>query len=395
MLSIDQARVLLLAAAKPITEIEVLPASEALGRILATNIISAIDVPPLDNSAMDGYAVRISDAQQGAFLPVSQRIPAGEYPQRLAPGTAARIFTGAPIPAGADAVVMQEDTEVSNGQVRILRTPCRGDHLRRKGEDIAAGSIALVAGTQLGPAQLGVAASVGTEYLTVFRRLKVAVFFTGDELIQPGHPLPPGRIYDSNRATLTALLSGLGCEVIDLGTVPDDLSATKATLQVAVQQADVVMTTGGVSVGEEDHVKAALESQGTLDIWKVAMKPGKPVVYGRIGQTDFLGLPGNPVSTLVVFHIFARPFLLTRMGGVWKPPLAFQVPAGFELTKPRDRHEFLRARLQGGVAAIYDNQSSGALTSVAWANGLVEIEAGRLVSEGEPVRFIPFSLASL
>ncbi|HEX8980345.1 MAG TPA: gephyrin-like molybdotransferase Glp [Parasulfuritortus sp.] len=391
MLSVDQARELLLNAARPVTETETLNATDALGRILARQLVSGVNVPPLDNSAMDGYAVRHAEAAEGALLPVSQRIPAGSLGQPLAAGSAARIFTGAPIPAGADAIVIQEDTETADDGVRILRAAKAGAHIRRIGEDIRDGQAVLEAGTRLGPAQLGVAASVGADRLTVYRRLKVAVFFTGDELVPPGQPLPPGRIYNSNRATLIALLSALGCEVIDIGNVADTLADTTAALEAAAARADVVMTTGGVSVGEEDHVKNAVEKLGRLEMWKVAMKPGKPLAYGRIGEADFIGLPGNPVSAFVVFCLFARPFLLTRMGGRWQAPSSFTVPAGFERSKPGNRTEFLRARMADGRAVLYPNQSSGVLTSVAWAEGLVEIEAGRTMTAGDAVRFIPLA----
>jgi molybdopterin molybdotransferase len=391
MLSVEEARKLLLNAARPVTETEYLSSADALGRILARPLISKVNVPPLDNSAMDGYAVRLAEAQEGATLPVSQRIPAGMLPQALAASSAARIFTGAPVPDGAEAIVMQEDTEASDGQVKVLRPPKPGAHIRRTGEDIRSGQTVLEAGTTLGPAQLGVAASTGADTLTVYRKLKVAVFFTGDELVQPGLPLPPGRIYNSNRATLVALLSAMGCEVIDLGAVADTLAATTTALENAARNADVVMTTGGVSVGEEDHVKAAVSQLGQLDMWKVCMKPGKPLAYGRIGNADFIGLPGNPVSAFVVFCLFARPFLLNRMGGHWQPPTTFALPAGFERNKAGNRHEYLRARMEQGQAVLYPNQSSGALTSMVWAEGLVEVEAGRIVAQGEGVLYIPMT----
>jgi molybdopterin molybdotransferase len=301
----------------------------------------------------------------------------------------ARIFTGAPVPPGADTVVMQEDTESGEGVVRITHSPKVGDHIRRAGEDIRSGQTVLSPGTRLGPAQLGVVASVGATHLQVYRRLKVAVFFTGDEIVMPGHPLPAGRIYNSNRATLLALLGRLGVEVVDLGQVPDRLEATVAVLEQAGREADVVVTTGGVSVGDEDHVKAAVERLGRLDMWKVAMKPGKPLAYGRVGETDFVGLPGNPVSAFVVYTLFVRPFLLARMGALSASPLTFTVPAAFAWPKPGKRREFLRARLEAGRAVIYPNQSSGVLTSVAWAEGLVDVPDGVTVQPGDPVRFLP------
>jgi len=393
MLSVEQALEQLLNAAHPVIGSETLLLAEALGRVLAEPVVSGVDVPPRDNSAMDGYAVRVAEARAGAVLPVSQRIPAGSTPMPLAVGTVARIFTGAPVPDGADTIVMQEDTETVDaigGSVKILRAPKPSAHIRRTGEDISRGQTVLESGTWLGPAQLGVAASTGLERVKVYRRLRVAVFFTGDELVQPGRPLPPGRIYNSNRATLVAMLYELGCEVLDLGQVADTLGDTVDTLERAAAQADVVMTTGGVSVGEEDHVKPAVQKLGKLDMWKVAMKPGKPLAFGWVGEADFIGLPGNPVSAFVVFRLFAEPFLRMRMGGVWQPPLVFPIPAGFDRGKAGNRREYMRARLEDGRAVLFPNQSSGALTSVAWASGLVEIEAGATVKSGDMVRFIPF-----
>jgi len=390
-LSVDAALANLLAAAVPISEVETCAADAALGRILATPLVAEVTVPPLDNSAMDGYALRLADWSAERWLPISQRIAAGALGGELAPGTAARIFTGAPVPPGADCVVMQEDCEVHDGKVRLASAPKAGSHIRRAGEDIRAGQTVLEAGARLGPAQLGVAASVGATALGVARRLKAAVFFTGDEIVLPGQPLAPGRIYNSNRATLIALLTQMGIEVIDLGQVPDRLDATVATLERAARAADVVITSGGVSVGEEDHVKAAVEQLGRIEMWKVAMKPGKPLVYGRVGNADFLGLPGNPVSAFVVFCLFVRPFLLRRMGAEALPAATFTVPAGFDWVKPGKRREFLRARLQDGWAMLYPNQGSGVLTSLAWADGLVDIEAGASVMNGDSVRFIPLS----
>lgn len=389
MLSIDAALARLMSAARPLADTESVSADAALGRILAREVVSGVDVPPLDNAAMDGYALRLADWSADSWLPVSQRIPAGSVGQPLAAGSAARIFTGAPIPPGADTVVMQEDTETGEGGVRIVRQPKAAEHIRRAGEDIRGGQTVLAPGTRLGPAQLGVAASVGATELTVYRRLKVAVFFTGDEIVMPGQPLPPGRIYNSNRATLLALLARLGVEVMDLGQVPDRLEATVAILERAGREADVVVTTGGVSVGEEDHVKAAVERLGRLDMWKVAMKPGKPLAYGRVGGTDFVGLPGNPVSAFVVYTLFVAPFLLARMGALPASRLAFTVPAAFAWPKPGKRREFLRARLEAGQAVIYPNQSSGVLTSLAWAEGLVDVPDGVTVQPGDPVRFLP------
>lgn len=390
-LSVEGALARLLAAARPLAETGMVAADDALGRVLAEPLTSTVAVPPLDNAAMDGYALRLADWTAERWLPVAQRIPAGHPGRPLQSGTTARIFTGAPIPEGAEAVVMQEDCETRDGEMRCARAPKVGENIRRAGEDIRVGQCVLPAGTRLTPASLGVAASVGATRFSVHRRLRVAVFFTGDEIVLPGQPLAPGRLYNSNRATLCALLAALGAEVIDLGQVADDLDATMAVLRQASQQADVVVTSGGVSVGEEDHVKSAVERLGRIDMWKVAMKPGKPLVYGQVGEADFLGLPGNPVSAFVVFCLFARAFLLARMGATPAPPLVFNVPAAFSWPKPGQRREFLRARLEDGRAVLYPNQSSGVLTSLAWADGLADIAAGSTVQPGDTVHFLPLS----
>ncbi|MHB1352896.1 MAG: molybdopterin molybdotransferase MoeA [Thiobacillus sp.] len=393
MLSADQLLDALLERARPLAAAATVPVANTLGRVLAAPLISTITVPPADNSAMDGYAVRAADVPApGATLPVSQRILAGAVGESLRPGTAARIFTGAPVPAGADAVLMQEDCSGAGDEVVVNAMPRAGENIRRAGEDIAAGAEVLAAGTRIGAAEMGLAASVGAAGLPVFRRLKVACFFTGDELVTPGTPLRPGQIYNSNRYTLSGLVQGLGCELIDLGIVPDTLEATEAALEGAASVADVVVTSGGVSVGEADYVKAAVEKLGRVEMWKVAMKPGKPLVYGRVNDTDFIGLPGNPVSAFVTFCLFVRPFLLKRMGASDVLYRAFTVPAGFTWAKPGTRREFLRARLQrDGRLALFPNQSSGVLTSCAWADGLVDVAIGQTVAPGDFVRFIPFS----
>ena len=396
MLNADQLLNELLARARSVTEMEHVATEAVLGRVLAADQVSAITVPPLDNSAMDGYAVRAAECLSDVVLPVSQRIAAGQVGQALQPGSAARIFTGAPVPPGADTVVMQEHCTVQGEGITVNQAPKAGDNIRRAGEDIQRGDVILATGTRLGAAEMGLAASVGLAGLPVFRRLKVASFSTGDELVQPGMSLAAGQIYNSNRYTLAGLVQGLGCDWIDLGAVPDTLTDTIDALQRAAQQADVVVTSGGVSVGEEDHVKAAVSQLGTLDMWKVAMKPGKPLAYGRIGTADFIGLPGNPVSTFATFCLFARPFLLTRMGATSVLPTTYQVRAGFDWPKAAERREFLRARLvntkDGSLQAeLFRNQSSGVLTSAVWADGFVDIDIGRTVQRGAPVRFIPFA----
>ncbi|KAB2318697.1 molybdopterin molybdotransferase MoeA [Betaproteobacteria bacterium SCN1] len=371
---------------------ETVAVTGALGRVLAAPVRSAITVPPLDNSAMDGYAVRVADVPAaGTRLPVSQRIQAGEVGAPLAAGTAARIFTGAPVPPGADAVLMQEMCSAEGDAVVVNKRPAMGENIRRAGEDIRAGNEILAAGTRLGPAEMGLAASVGLGELSVFRRLKVACFFTGDELVSPGTPLGPGQIYNSNRYTLAGLIQGMGCELIDLGIVPDTLEATETALTHAVAEADVVVTSGGVSVGEADYVKAAVEKLGRIEMWKVAMKPGKPIVYGRVGEADFVGLPGNPVSAFATFSLFVRPFLLKRMGAAHVLYRAFPVRSASAWPKAGDRREFLRARLaDDGQVEIFRNQSSGVLTSCAWADGFVDLDIGKTIQPGDWVRFIPF-----
>ena len=393
MLSATQLLENLLDRARGASETETVAISAALGRVLAAPQTSSITVPPLDNSAMDGYAVRLADvARPGVRLPVSQRIQAGTVGQPLTAGTAARIFTGAPVPLGADAVLMQEDCIAEGEHVVINTLPRPGENIRRAGEDIEIGAQILAAGTRFNAAEMGLAASVGLAEVPVFKRLKVACFFTGDELVTPGAPLAPGQIYNSNRTTLTGLVNDLGCELIDLGIVPDTLEATEAALTRAAREADVIVTSGGVSVGEADYVKTAVEKLGQVEMWKVAMKPGKPVVYGQVGNADFIGLPGNPVSAFVTFCLFVRPFLLKRMGVADVLYRAFAVQADFAWIKPGTRREFLRARLQSnGKLALFPNQGSGVLTSCAWADGLVDLAVGQTVTPGESVRFIPFS----
>jgi len=396
LLSFDEALQKLLAAARPVAETEDADTVSAIGRTLARAQASGIVVPPLDNSAMDGYAVRLADIPAaGTRLAVAQRIPAGSVGTPLAAGTAARIFTGAPVPAGADAVVMQELCEhAGEGIVQVNHVPRPGENIRRAGEDIRHGAEILAAGVRLAPQDIGLAASVGLARLPVFRRLRVAVFFTGDELSMPGEALKPGGIYNSNRYTLRGLLAALGCEVRDLGIVPDSLEATRAALREAAAASDVIITSGGVSVGEEDHVKAAVQAEGALDLWKIAIKPGKPLAFGKVSLRDtaFIGLPGNPVSTFVTFLMLVRPFLLACQGARVTAPRGLMMRADFDWPSPDRRREFLRVHINNdGGLDLFPNQSSGVLTSCAWADGVVDNPPAQAVARGELVRFIPFS----
>lgn len=393
LLPFEEALDKLLAAARRVKGVDRLPLREAVGRVLAEPVVSAIDVPPLDNSAMDGYAVRLADVTApGARLAIAQRIPAGSVGHTLAPGTAARIFTGAPVPPGADAVVMQELCEHAGENVVINHVPKPGEHIRRAAEDVAAGAEVLAAGTRLRPQAIGMAASVGAAQLAVYRRLSVGLLSTGSELVQPGEPLPPGAIYNSNRAMLVALLEGLGCQVEDLGNVPDTLADTRKALRKAGALHDLVITTGGVSVGEEDHVKPAVEAEGELGLWNIAIKPGKPLAFGKVGNADFIGLPGNPVAAFVTFLMLVRPFILKCQGATALTPRRLTLTAGFEWTKPGPRREFLRARYGAdGRLELFPNQSSGVLTSTLWGDGLVDNPAGQSIQPGDAVSFLPFT----
>lgn len=399
---LDDALARLLAAAAPLGRTEPVDTFDADGRVLAQDLVSALQVPPQDNSSMDGYAVRSADVTAaGVVLPVSQRIAAGHAGAPLAPGSAARIFTGAPMPAGADAVVMQEDAESldDGARVRLNAVPAPGQWVRAAGEDVTRGRAVLQQGERLAPASIGLAAGIGMASLQVAARPRVALFSTGDELVMPGAVPPeamkPGAIYNSNRFFLRALLQRLGCTVTDLGIVPDDRAATLEALRQAADGHDLILTSGGVSVGEEDHIKPAVEQLGALDLWQIAMKPGKPFAYGHVrradgGQAHFMGLPGNPVSSYVTFLLLVRPFLLRLQGAreVALPSLALR--ADFTLDKADRRREFLRARrnAQGGLE-LFGNQSSGVLTSAHWADGLIDLPAGQTIAAGDMVRFIP------
>jgi len=393
LLNVDEALEQLLAGARPVVETETVPTLSATGRVLAAAQRSTMNVPPMDNSAMDGYAVRIADLRgPDTRLKVAQKIQAGSIGKPLAPGTAARIFTGAPIPAGADAIVMQEFCTQEGEEVIVKTIPARGEWVRLTGSDIRAGGDVLPAGIRLRPQDTGLAASVGIASLPVFRLLRVGLFFTGDELVMPGDPLPPGRIYNSSRFTLNGLARIFGCETRDYGIVADSLDATREMLRRAAAECDVIVTSGGVSVGDADFVKPAVEAEGELLMWKIAMKPGRPLAFGRVGKAAFLGLPGNPVSSFVTFLIFVRPFLLRTQGIDDVQARAFAARADFDWPEPDLRREFLRVKwnARGGLD-LYPTQDSAVLMSTAWADGLVDNPAEHPIRAGDVVKFMPYS----
>jgi molybdopterin molybdotransferase len=392
---LDAALAELLAHALPFSAIESVSTFDADGRVLAQDVMASLDVPAHDNSSMDGYALRCADWQNAATaFEVNQRIAAGSTGDVLGLGCAARIFTGAPVPEGADAIVMQEDCAVDGTQLRLQTQPQSGQWIRRRGEDVLSGAAVLFKGERLAPASLGLAASIGFDQLLVAARVRVALFSTGDELVMPGDVAPvdmkPGAIYNSNRFFLRALLQRLGCVVTDMGIVPDKLDATIAALKTASTAHDLVLTSGGVSVGEEDHIKPAVQALGQLNLWQIAIKPGKPFAYGTINQTHFIGLPGNPVSSFVTFLLLVRPFILKLQGVSNVAPYSIASNAHFDWPKADKRREFLRVRhnARGGLE-LFDNQSSGVLTSAVWADGLVDNPAGKTIAYGDSVQFIP------
>ena len=409
LLSLDDALARLTQTVRPFDAAQAQHVStfDALGRVLAADVRALVDVPPADNSAMDGYAMRCADVPAaGTTLPVSQRIPAGVVGAPLTPGTAARIFTGAQVPLGADAVVMQEQcTAVSDttagGAVRIDTMPRLGLSIRRRGEDVSAGSVVLAAGMRLTPQALGLAASVGAATLAVARRPRVALFSTGDELVMPGEVAPeqmkPGAIYNSNRYTLRALIQALGCECTDLGIVPDRLDATREALRRAAQEHDLIVTSGGVSVGEEDHLRPAVAAEGRIDLWQIAIKPGKPLAFGEVRRSDastawFIGLPGNPVSSFITFLLAVRPVLMRLQGAPDTAPASLPLRADFDWPRPDKRREFLRVRRNAhGGLDLFTNQSSGVLTSTVWGDGVVDNPSGQAIRVGDVVRYLPFS----
>ena len=398
LLSYDQALRQLTEGISPLGRVHERPLRDALGGILAESVESAIDVPGCAMSSMDGYAINTADlAGDGATrLPVSQRIPAGTAAVGLEPGSAARIFTGAPVPDGADAVIMQEQVETFDNGIRFSLRPPPGNNIRPAGNDIERGTTILQKGCRLRAQDIGLAASVGRQKMTVYQPVRGGMFFTGDELVEPGESLAAHKIYDSNRYTLHGLLTAMGCEIVDLGLVGDTLAETREAMQRAAGLADLVVTSGGVSVGEEDYVRVAIEQLGELRMWRIGIKPGKPLAYGRIDGTAFMGLPGNPVSVFATFCLFVNPVIQIMQGRPWQKPIAIPLKADFDWPKPDSRREFLRARLATDAAGetvvqIYPKQDSGVLTSTVWADGFVEIAENRTVSAGDRVDYLPFA----
>lgn len=393
MLELDVALQFLSKAARIPASTRSQPLSECLGKILAADLVAEMDVPGFDNSAMDGYALHVGDFTAPAeTYPLVGRVAAGETAAKLDYAMAVRIFTGAPVPAGANAIVMQEDCTVEGNSVRVDGRIKAGMNIRRRGEDIASSSVVLTAGSRITPQAMALAASIGASHLTVYAPLRVALLSTGSELVEPGHALDAAKIYNSNRYALRGLLQMLGCELSDYGIVEDSLETTLMTLKQAAAHHDVVISSGGVSVGEEDHVKAALQQLGTLDLWKINIKPGKPFALGRIGEADFIGLPGNPVSCFVTFLLLACPFLRQRQGERDVAPVRLRLPAAFEWAKADKRRNFLRARLNAeGAVELFPHQGSGVMTSLVWSHGLVEIAPGQTVSVGTDVSYLPLA----
>lgn len=390
MIPVDEAIALLLSQSKSLVGPETVRTADSTGRTLAADLVSPIDVPPADNSAMDGYALRHDDwTGPDSGIPLSQRVTAGSSPLPLATGTAARIFTGAEVPPGADTVVMQESCDATEHSVRILKMPGQGANIRPRGQDVKQGQTVLKAGQRLRPQEVGVAASLGLAEVPVFRRLRVAVISTGDELVEPGETAGPGQIYNSNRFIMNSQLSAWGFEVVDLGVARDEYEAVESLMLRAAGEADVIVTSGGVSVGEEDHVKNVVDALGEIGLWKIAVKPGKPFAFGNVRGTPFIGLPGNPVSVFVTLLVVARPYLFACQGSAGRG-LEFQRGKALFSRKKTFREEYIRVRATAQGLELYPNQSSGALFSTAWADGLVRQAADSEIKKGDWVDYLPF-----
>jgi molybdopterin molybdotransferase len=392
MLSVNEAIATLLEGSNRLVKSEDVSLDQASGRTLASDIIAPIDVPPADNSAMDGYAIRFADWQDSnTGIPITLRITAGTVPDPLEQGSVARIFTGAEVPPGADTVVMQEHCEETDGLVRVLKMPARGANIRRRGQDLSTGQKVLAAGQRLRPQDLGLAASLGFAAVPVYRRLRVAVMSTGDELREPGENIQPGQIYNSNRYTMKAQLAAWGFKVLDMGVARDDPAIVREMMSRAAEQADVIITSGGVSVGEEDHVKAVVDSLGSIDLWRIAIKPGKPFAFGQVGGTPFLGLPGNPVSVFVTLLVVARPYLFACQGVAKTSMTPARHMARFE-KKGSKREDYLRVRATDTGVELFPNLSSGVLYSTTWGDGLVRQGVGEDIAEGGTVDFLPYAM---
>ncbi len=393
LLNVDTALQILLEQAQSFASLatEELALERAGNRVLAEPLLAQFAMPPWPNSAMDGYAVRSAEVQAGHALPVSQKIFAGHSPEPLAEGTCARIFTGAPMPEGADAVEMQENTEeLDDGTVRFVQAVPAAKFVRPKGQEAMPGDEILPAGIRLGPIELAMAASLGCAQVKVRRQLRVAVVSTGDELVEPGQPLAPGQIYNSNRTMLIQSLKRLSCAVIDLGILPDNAQLTRDRL-AAMKDVDLLISSGGVSVGEADYLGQVIREEGELDFWKLALKPGKPFTLGRYQGVPVIGLPGNPTSSLVTFLLLARPYILTRMGVAEPMAQHFIVPVNFAMPVAGVRREFIRVALIEGRAEKLDNQCSGILRSAIQAHGLLELPENTTCAVGDQLRFWPFS----
>lgn len=397
LIPVETALESLLSQATRITATETVDLNKALGRVLAQDIHSQIDVPPFNASAMDGYAINSADIDLGTPLPISQRIAAGQQPTAaLAPASVARIFTGAPLPEAADTVVMQEACSVANDLVTLPDEIKPGQFVRPKGSHVGQGAVIIGQGTKLGAAEIALAASTGIDSFNVYRRLKVALLTTGDELIEPGLPLKSGQIYNANQYMLANMLTALNCEVTSIGPVIDDAAAIKTALEQAAQSCDVIISSGGVSVGEEDHVKAVVESLGRLDLWRIRVKPGKPLAIGNVLNKPFIGLPGNPVSSFVTFCLFARPFILKSQGLAQTAAKSYPVAADFEQSKPDNRREYMRVSLltnEDGqmMARPYRSQDSATLMSTTNTDGLLCVPEGKTFERGEVLAFTPYS----
>ena len=400
LMSADDALSFLIDSATVTAMTEAVSLDDSLDRILASDIHSTINVPGFDNSAMDGYTIALNDnqvAQENLSFDVVDRIAAGSTGNDLKIGNAARIFTGAPIPNGANTVVMQEECTLSEdkSQITVKRAINLNENIRPTGNDILKDNVILSSGRQIKPQDISLAASVGVGELVVFKKIKVGVFFTGDELVEPGNPLTPGKIYNSNRYALVALLKQVGCDVINLGNIEDKLDATCEALEALESQCDLIMTTGGVSVGEEDHVKPAVEKLGELNLWKIRMKPGKPLAYGKVKQTPFIGLPGNPVSSFVTFCIFSLPFIKKMQGNSNYESKILKVKTNFDCKRAKPRREYARVRIDHStetpLANLFPKQGSDVMSSVVWADGIIEIPENTTFETGTILNYYSMS----